>query len=121
MRVRRRPRNRKRRHRRPAHRHPRLNHSRSEPKTGFFEPSISKALARAHELSGVDDWSIHDLRRTVTSGMASLGVQLPVLAAVLNHSPGQVMGITAVYNRHRYSQEKREAVQRWADHVEEIL
>ena len=56
----------------------------------------------------------------MTSGTERLGVQLPVLAAVLNHSPGQVMGITAVYNRHRYSQEKREALQAWADHVESI-
>jgi hypothetical protein len=53
--------------------------------------------------------------------MARFGVQLPILAAVLNHSPGQVMGITAVYNRHRYSQEKRDALQAWADHVEHTL
>jgi hypothetical protein len=53
--------------------------------------------------------------------MASLGVQLPVLAAVLNQSPGQVIGITAVYNRHRYSQEKRDALQSWADHVEQLV
>ena len=82
---------------------------------------FSKAQRRAKELSGVHDWSIHDLRRTATSGMARLGVQLPVLAAVLNHSPGQVMGITAVYNRHRYSQEKHDALQAWADHVEHTL
>ena len=53
--------------------------------------------------------------------MARLSVQLPVLAAVLNHSPGHVMGITAVYNRHRYSKEKCEALQAWADHVEQVV
>ena len=36
---------------------------------------------------------------------------MEVVAAVLNHSPGSVGGIIAIYNRHRYEREKPEALQ----------
>ena len=42
------------------------------------------------------------------------------VAAVLNHSPGSVGGITAIYNRHKYEREKREALQAWADCVDGV-
>jgi hypothetical protein len=42
---------------------------------------------------------------------------MEVVGAVLIHSPGLVDGITAIYNRHRYEREKREALQAWADRV----
>ena len=37
---------------------------------------------------------------------------MEVVVAVLNHSPGIVRGIAAIYNRHRYEREKREALYR---------
>jgi hypothetical protein len=40
-----------------------------------------------------------------------------VIGAILNHSPGSTMGITAVYARSRYSKEKRDALTKWADYV----
>ena len=46
------------------------------------------AKDRLSELSGVQDWRLHDLRRTVASGMARLGINLPVIEKVLNHSSG---------------------------------
>ena len=45
---------------------------------------------------------------------------MQVVAAVLNHSPGSVGGITAIYNRHRYERENREALQVWADHIQAL-
>jgi hypothetical protein len=53
--------------------------------------------------------------------MASLQVPPQTLAAVLNHSPGRVQGITAVYNRYGYENEKKSALEIWADRLREIV
>jgi len=66
-------------------------------------------------------WVMHDLRRTVASGMARLGIQLPVIEKVLNHKSGSFAGIVGVYQRHEYAAEKRDALQRWANHVEGLV
>jgi integrase len=66
-------------------------------------------------------WVVHDLRRTVASGMGGLSVALPVIEKVLNHASGSFRGIVAVYQRHDYANEKRAALARWGDHVERIV
>lgn len=89
--------------------------------TGTTAPSgWSRAKARLDRLSGVEGWRLHDLRRTAASTMARLGHPPHVVAAVLNHAPGAVQGITAVYNRHRYDDEKRAALDAWARHLQRI-
>jgi integrase len=72
-------------------------------------------------LTGVSGWTLHDLRRTVASGLQRLGVRLEVTEAVLNHRGGSMAGIVSVYQRHDYAAEKRDALQRWADHVDAII
>jgi integrase len=62
-------------------------------------------------------WTLHDLRRTAASGMARIGVVLPVIEKVLNHKSGSFGGIVGVYQRHGYDDEKREALERWASFV----
>jgi integrase len=66
-------------------------------------------------------WVLHDLRRTCASGMARLGIRLPVIEKTLNHKSGTFRGIVGVYQRHDFATEKREALQRWADHVDAIV
>jgi integrase len=66
-------------------------------------------------------WRLHDLRRTVASGMARLRVDLPTIEKVLNHASGSFAGIVGVYQRHDYQAEKRRALQRWSDHVEQLV
>ena len=86
------------------------------PVSGF-----SKAKARCDRLSGVAGWRLHDLRRTAASGMARLGVAPHVIEKVLNHSTGAISGVAAVYNRHGYEAEKRQALDGWAGHVAGLL
>ena len=71
------------------------------PVNGF-----GKNKDRLDELSGVSDWVLHDLRRTVASGMARLGVSLAVIEKVLNHVSGSFAGIVGVYQRHEFAEEK---------------
>jgi integrase len=57
---------------------------------------------------------LHDLRRTLRTGLAELGVGFEVAERVLNHA---MPGLQAVYNRHSYAAEKRTALVLWAEHV----
>jgi integrase len=88
---------------------------------GTHISGFSKAKARAAGLSGVVDWRLHDLRRTAATRLAELGVAHPVVSKLLNHSPRGVMGVTSIYNRYEYLDERREAMQRWAQRITEIV
>lgn len=65
-------------------------------------------------------WTVHDLRRTVATGLQRLGVRLEVTEAILNHISGTRGGIAGVYQRHDWAAEKRAALDAWAAHVVSI-
>ena len=69
---------------------------------------------------GIAEWRLHDLRRTCATGMAELGIQPHIIEAVLNHVSGHKAGVAGIYNRARYVDEMRSALQRWADHLYQI-
>jgi integrase len=81
----------------------------------------SRAKARLDEACGVADWRIHDLRRTVATGLQKLGVSLQTVEAVLGHTSGSRGGIVGVYQRHDYADEKRAALEAWGAHVCNIV
>lgn len=60
----------------------------------------------------------HDLRRTLRTGLARLGVRHEVAERCLNHA---VQGMEAVYNQHDFLEERREALERWAVHVDQVV
>ena len=62
-------------------------------------------------------WRLHDIRRTVATRMADLGVHPHVIEAILNHVSGHKAGVAGVYNRSSYAAEKSAALTLWADHV----
>jgi integrase len=70
---------------------------------------------------GIAPWTVHDLRRTAASGMARPGVNLVVIEKILNHVSGSLAGIVGVYQRHEFAEEKRAALQQWADHVDHLV
>lgn len=88
--------------------------SAEHPKRASVTPmAITRAMARLVTELKIAKVSPHDLRRTVGTEMARLGIPLHVRSLVLNHSP-QSRGITeAVYNRYAYDKEKREALATW--------
>jgi integrase len=92
---------------------------------GFSEWSIAKARLDEHiaEMEGkaIADWRLHDLRRTAATMMADrLGILPHIIETILNHTGGHKSGEAGVYNRARYTPEVREALTRWADHIERI-
>lgn len=69
-----------------------------------------KALYRLRDLSGIHDWTIHDLRRTAATQMASMGIRREVLRQVLGHADHSVTGI---YDRASYDEDKKRAMIGW--------
>ncbi len=78
---------------------------------------LAPAKKRLDRLSGVAGWRYHDLRRSAVSGMARLGHAPHIISAVLDHSPASVLGVTAIYLRHKHTKEVAAALEAWADHV----
>jgi integrase len=85
----------------------------------FGNWSYAKELLDKH--SGVSHWVIHDIRRSVATGMADIGVAPHIIEAVLNHISGHKGGVAGIYNRSSYSTEKVEALARWGRHVASIV
>lgn len=82
---------------------------------------FSQAKRRLDGLSGVTEWRLHDLRRTCVSGMARLGIAPHVADKILNHQSGAISGVAAVYQRHEFLVERRQALERWGAHIEKML
>src|SRR5262249_15536028 len=87
-------------------------------KRGFINWSDMKA--RLDRRLGIAPWRIHDLRRTAATQMAELGTQPHIIEAVLNHISGHKGGVAGIYNRAKYADEMRSALQRWANHLDQI-
>jgi integrase len=77
---------------------------------------LDAAVARLNKGKSIDPWVYHDIRRSVASGMAALGIEPHIIEAVLNHRSGTIRGVARTYNRHPYFAEKKAALERWANH-----
>jgi integrase len=88
--------------------------------TGVFS-GWSKSKARLDGRSGVNGWTLHDLRRTVATGLQKLGVRLEVTEAILNHVSGSRAGIVGVYQHHDWAEEKRAALAAWGAQLAAIV
>lgn len=73
------------------------------------------------KLIEIPRWTLHDLRRTAATGMARLGIPVRVTEAVLNHASGTGGGIVAVYQRHDFAGEKRNALDAWGRYVHQLV
>ena len=85
----------------------------ARPVSGF-----SKAKSRADTLSGVTGWRVHDLRRTVRTGLAALGINDTIAERVLGHAPAKLV---QTYNVHQYREEKADALELWSRHIMETI
>jgi integrase len=83
----------------------------------FGKPLRSGAWSNAKikfSAAKIQPWRIHDLRRTVSTGMNELGTEPHIVEAVLGHT---VKGVAGVYNRAKYEAAKRAALEAWGAHV----
>lgn len=77
-----------------------------------WKPELDKVLDFA------EPWRIHDLRRTVRSGLSLLSVPPHIAELVIGHAVG---GLIKVYDQYDYVAEKRDALNRWASHLLRVV
>jgi integrase len=90
------------------------------PISGFskMKARLDTAVAKLAAGGPIAPWTLHDLRRTVRTGLSSVGV-LPVIAELtIGHKQ---TGISAIYDRHRYDDEKRTALDAWQNKLLAIV
>jgi len=86
----------------------------------MVETAVGRALFRNLEHFGVPAFTPHDLRRTAASHMTGEPLDIPrlVVSKILNHKDS---GVTAIYDRHGYDKQKREALEAWGRKVAGLL
>ena len=89
----------------------------SNAKADLDAAMLAELREHRGEKATMAPWRLHDLRRTVATRMADLGVLPHVVEAVLNHVSGHKAGVAGVYNRSTYGVEKRAALELWGVHV----
>jgi integrase len=70
---------------------------------------------------GCAPWRLHDLRRSVATHMAEIGIEPHIIEAALNHAGGHKAGVAGVYNRAKYAKQMKTALAMWCDHVAAII
>jgi integrase len=66
-------------------------------------------------------WTLHDIRRSVVTHMAEVGVQPHIIEAVINHVSGHKGGVSGIYNRAHYEREKAAALSLWGEHLVALI
>jgi integrase len=109
---------------------PRVGHSQFLFTTTGTSPvsGVSKAKTRLDQLisaanggQSISAWRMHDLRRTFVSGCARLRIPSEVVERTINHASESFGGVRGVYNVYRYEEERRTAMQYWADYIFSVL
>lgn len=82
----------------------------------IHENTLNVALGKVKPLlKGVENFTIHDFRRTARTHLAALGIDPHIAERCLNH---KIDGVEGIYNRHAYFNERREALAKWAAVIE---
>jgi integrase len=84
---------------------------------GFTSWAYGKQDLDRRLVGRVKPWRIHDLRRSVATGMADLGVEPHHIEATLNHYSGFRRGVAGTYNRSSYERAVKTALLRWSEHI----
>ena len=86
--------------------------------THITRTSVDHAVRRS-SFHNIEAWTPHDCRRTVASHLTAMGISRLVVSKILNHSENN--SVTAIYDRHSYDNEKRQALEAWANKLREIV
>jgi len=73
------------------------------------------SIRKLKKIVPIEDWCLHDLRRSFATHLAALGVAPHVISVMLNHRSGFRTGVTAIYNRHEYAPEAKAAWELWGN------
>jgi integrase len=99
--------------------------------SSFGDMNVQRPRDELYERSDTSGWWLHDIRKSVATGMGNLGIAPHVISCVLNHVSvfrmnvhgmpvdvqGPRAGITGKYNLSPYFREMQQALNLWAEHV----
>lgn len=96
------------------------------PVSGYskMKARLDKIINDARQAEGREamaPWRLHDIRRSVATGLQALGQPLQVIETVLGHVSGSRSGIVGRYQKHAYAAEHRAALDAWGRHVEALV
>lgn len=93
------------------------------PPSGFSRAKtrLDKFIANLNNGDPIAPWILHDIRRSVASGLASLGVSLPTIEKLLNHVSGSFGGVAGVYQQYNFADEMRAATEAWGQFVHQLI
>ena len=83
--------------------------------------AATRANSRARPELGLAHFRVRDLRRTVARRIASLGINPHTISLVLDHTSATKGTVTGAVYEYSFDREKREALERWATHLESII
>jgi len=92
--------------------------------TDFERPFTTWAWHKARfdeGLEEVEPYTLHDLRRTFATIHAKIGTPIHVTEKLLNHVTGTISGVAAVYNRHSYMDEMRNAMAAYDAYIQALV
>ncbi len=82
---------------------------------------VVELVADDNDLTALEPWRLHDLRRTMATGLQRLGIRFEVTEAMLHHVSGAKSGVAGVYQRHDWKPEKIEAAAQWSAKIASLL
>jgi integrase len=85
-----------------------------------YDSALKRVRAEMTAMAGrpIQHFTLHDLRRTIASGMAELGVAESIVDRVLGHRSARgVSAVARIYNRSTYARERRDALELWSRHI----
>jgi integrase len=94
----------------------------SENREGRFGATLARDKHKLDELMKPDAaWVFHDLRRTCVTHLSEMGFDRDLVELIVNHVSGSRGGVAGTYNRSERMADRRAALQRWADHIDQIV
>jgi integrase len=93
-------------------------YNRSKGATEGRARSTKEARKKLKQISGIQDWTAHDLRRTARTIMSRLNIKQHIRERVLNHTQG---GVAGVYDQHDYLHEKADALNKLGLEIDKII
>jgi integrase len=90
----------------------------AKPVNGFSKTKDRLDGAMRAEMGELEPWTIHDIRRTMRTGLSALPIPDRVRELVIGHTQP---GLHKVYDQHSYLDEKRRALELWAERLRTII
>lgn len=88
---------------------------RGATQTPIAKSTLNQALARVQQMTKLEHFTVHDLRRTAATNLAELEYDEAWIEKSMNHNK---KGVAGIYNRAKYAKQRRDMLQAWADWLE---